>query len=73
MHIITGQGMRPLYCFEACYPRLDKLGFGSSVTTNPLPAHTLHTVPPSAGDIHFMDFIELDDRIHMLSWDDSEP
>ena len=40
-----------------------------SVTTNTLPAHTSHAVPPLADSIHFMDFIKLDDRIHMLSWD----
>ena len=43
-----------------------------SVTTNPLPAHTSHAVPPPAGDIHFMDFTKPNDRIHMLSLDDSE-
>ena len=37
------------------------------VTTNPLPAHTSHVVSPPADSIHFMDFIELDDCIHMLS------
>ena len=44
-----------------------------SVTTNPLSTHTTHTVPPPASDIHFIDFVELDDRIHILSWDESEP
>ncbi|WJZ87704.1 hypothetical protein VitviT2T_007068 [Vitis vinifera] len=44
-----------------------------SVTTNPLPAHTSHAVPPSADNIHFMDFTEPVDRIHMLSWEDFEP
>ena len=44
----------------------------SSVITNPLSAHTTHAVPPSADGIHFLDFAELDDHIHMLSWDDSE-
>ncbi|RVW65233.1 hypothetical protein CK203_062614 [Vitis vinifera] len=53
--------------------RMDLHWFGSSVTTNPLLAHTSHIVPLPAGDIHFMDFIEPDDCIHMLSWDDSEP
>ena len=43
-----------------------------SVTTNTLPTHTSHAVPPLADSIHFMDFIKLDDRIHMLSWDDYE-
>ena len=62
-----------MYYFETRYPRFDKSGFGSSVTTNPLLAHTSHIVPLPAGDIHFMDFIEPDDCIHMLSWDDSEP
>ncbi|KAJ9679424.1 hypothetical protein PVL29_021374 [Vitis rotundifolia] len=44
-----------------------------SVTTNPLPAHSTHAVPPPAGGIHFLDFAESDDHIHMLSWEDSEP
>ena len=43
-----------------------------SVTTNPLPAHSTHAVPPSSGDIHHIDLIE-DDSIHMLSWDDGLP
>ena len=41
-----------------------------SVTTNPLPAHTTHVVPPPADGIHFLEFFDLDDHIHMLSWDD---
>ena len=44
-----------------------------SVTINPLPAHTSHVVPPPADSIHFMDFTEPDDYVHMLSWDDSKP
>ncbi|RVW78291.1 hypothetical protein CK203_055767 [Vitis vinifera] len=44
-----------------------------SVTTNPLPTHTTHAVPPPAGGIHFLDFDETDDHVHMLSWDDPEP
>ena len=43
-----------------------------SVTTNPLPAHTTHSVPPPSGGIHHMDFVQ-DDVIHMLSWDDGLP
>ncbi|RVX08208.1 Retrovirus-related Pol polyprotein from transposon 17.6 [Vitis vinifera] len=43
-----------------------------SVTTNPLPAHTTHSVPPPTGGIHHMDFVQ-DDVIHMLSWDDGLP
>ena len=42
------------------------------MTTNPLPAHSTHVVPPSPGDIHHIDLIE-DDNIHMLSWDDGLP
>ena len=38
-----------------------------SVTTNPLPAHTTHAVPPPTDDIHSIDFIDLDNHIHMLS------
>ncbi|RVW18920.1 hypothetical protein CK203_102504 [Vitis vinifera] len=44
-----------------------------SVTTNPLPAHTTHAVPPPADGIHFLDFDETDDHVHMLSWDDPDP
>ncbi|KAL6338540.1 hypothetical protein AAG906_020646 [Vitis piasezkii] len=43
-----------------------------SVTMNPLPAHTTHSVPPPTGGIHHMDFVQ-DDVIHMLSWDDGLP
>ena len=45
----------------------------SSVTTNPLPAHSTHAVPPPAGGIHFIDFDGTDDFIHMMSWDDHAP
>ncbi|RVW23466.1 Retrovirus-related Pol polyprotein from transposon 297 [Vitis vinifera] len=43
-----------------------------SVTTNPLPAHSTHAVPPPPGGIHHIDFVE-DDNIHMMSWDDGVP
>ena len=43
-----------------------------SVTTNPLPAHTTHAVPPPADSMHSIDFFEFDDHIHMLTWDDSK-
>ena len=43
-----------------------------SVTTNPLPTHTTHSVPSPTGGIHHMDFFQ-DDVIHMLSWDDGLP
>ena len=39
------------------------------VTTNPLPAHSTHAVPPPSGGIHHIDFVE-DDSAHMMSWDD---
>ncbi|RVW61057.1 hypothetical protein CK203_045852 [Vitis vinifera] len=54
-----------------CNIGLVKLG-QQSVTTNPLPAHTTHSVPPLTGGIHHMDFVQ-DDVIHMLSWDDGLP
>ena len=44
-----------------------------SVTTIPLPAHTTHAVPPPADGIHFLDFDEIDDHIHMLSDDGFRP
>ena len=44
-----------------------------SITTNPLPAHTTRVVLPPADGIHFLDFVELDDHVHMLSSDDSNP
>ena len=46
--------------------------FGLS-TTNPLPAHSTHAVPPPAGGIHFIDFDGTDDFMHMMSWDDHAP
>ena len=30
-------------------------------------------VSPSTDSMHSIDFVEFDDHIHMLSWDDSEP
>ncbi|RVW49197.1 Transposon Ty3-I Gag-Pol polyprotein [Vitis vinifera] len=44
-----------------------------SVTTNPLPTHTTHAVPPPANGIHFLDFDEINGHVHMLSEDDSDP
>lgn len=44
-----------------------------SVTTDPLPAHTTHAVPFLVDGIHFINFVEFDDHIHMLSCDESEP
>eukprot|EP00261_Vitis_vinifera_P033576 XP_019074819.1 PREDICTED: uncharacterized protein LOC109122449 [Vitis vinifera] len=44
----------------------------ASVTTNPLPAHSTHAMPPPLGGIHHIDFVE-DDSIHMMSWDDGVP
>ena len=43
-----------------------------SVTTNPLPAHSTHAMPPLPVDIHHIDLMK-DDNIHMLSWDDGLP
>ena len=39
---------------------------------NPLPAHTTHAVPLPANSMHSIDFVEFDDHIRILSWDDSE-
>ncbi|RVW62780.1 hypothetical protein CK203_058917 [Vitis vinifera] len=61
---------------SACRSGFDRPGFGTlgqpSVTTNPLPAHTTHAVPPPADGIHFLEFDEIDDHIHMLSDDDPD-
>ena len=43
------------------------------MTTNSLPTHTTHAVPPPADSIHFLNFDEIDDHVHMLSGDDSDP
>ncbi|KAL6332889.1 hypothetical protein AAG906_019401 [Vitis piasezkii] len=43
-----------------------------SVTINPLPTHTTHSMSPPTSGIHHMDFVH-DDVIHMLSWDDGLP
>ena len=44
-----------------------------SVTQNPLPAHTTHAVPPPDGGIHFLDFVDSDDHVCTMSWDDMDP
>ena len=38
-----------------------------SVTANPLPSHSTYIVLLLVGSIHFVDFFEDDDNIHMLS------
>ena len=43
-----------------------------SVTINLLPAHTAHVVPPPTDGIHFINFVEPDDRILMLIWNKYE-
>ena len=43
-----------------------------SVTTNPLLAHTTHAISSSTDSMHSIDFAELEDHIHMLSWDESK-
>ena len=43
---------------------------GSSVTTNPLLAHITHAVLSPIDSMHSINFIEFDDHIHMLSWDE---
>ena len=44
-----------------------------SATQNPLPTHTTHAVPPPDGGIHFLDFVDSDDHVCMMSWDDMDP
>ena len=44
-----------------------------SVSSNHLPTYSTHAVPPPTGGMHSIDFVESDDRIHMLSWDDQGP
>ena len=41
-----------------------------SISSNPPLTYSTHAVPPPAGGIHSIDFVESDDRILMLSWDD---
>ena len=36
------------------------------VSSNSILTYSTHAVPPSARGIHFIDFAEFDDRIHML-------
>ena len=66
-----------MYCSEACHLGSDRPGFGSlglaECNHKPLLAHTTHAVPSPANGIHFLDFAELDDHIHMLSWAESDP
>ncbi|RVX07120.1 Retrovirus-related Pol polyprotein from transposon 297 [Vitis vinifera] len=62
------QPVPPRFRMDLHYQGLVNLG-QPSVTTNPLPTHSMHAVPPSPGGIHHIDFVE-DDNIHMMSWDD---
>ena len=43
------------------------------INSNPFPPYSTHAVPPPARGIHSIDFVESEDRIHMLSWDDQGP
>ena len=65
-----------MHRFEACCQDLIDQGLvhlgQPSVTTNPLPAHTTRAFPPPADGIHFLDFDEIDDHVHMLSEDNSD-
>ncbi|RVW36411.1 Transposon Ty3-I Gag-Pol polyprotein [Vitis vinifera] len=76
-HQGPGHENRSMHRFEACRSGFDRPGLvhlgQPSVTTNPLPAHTTHAVPPPADGIHFLEFDEIDDHIHMLSDDDPNP
>ena len=40
------------------------------MTMSPLPTYSTNAVPPPPGVIHFLDFVVVDDVIHVLSWDD---
>ncbi|KAL6332110.1 hypothetical protein AAG906_020792 [Vitis piasezkii] len=68
---------RSMHRFEACRQGLIDQGLvhlgQPNVTTNPLPTHTTQAVPPLADGIHFLDFDEIDDHIHTLSDDNSDP
>ena len=44
-----------------------------SISSEPLLTYSTHAVPPPMGGIHSIDFVESDDRIHMLLWDDQGP
>ena len=52
--------------YDLIDPDLVNLG-QPSVTTNPLPSHSTHIVLLLVGNIHFVEFVEDDDNIHMLS------
>ena len=44
-----------------------------SFSSNPLSTYSTLAVAPPTGGIHSNDFVESDDHIHMLSWDDQGP
>ena len=56
-------------------PRVHEVNPGRDPSSNPLPTYSTQAVPSPMGGIHSIDFVETEDRIHMLSWDDqrSEP
>ena len=41
-----------------------------SFSSNPLSTYSTHAVPPLDGGIHSINFVDFDNRINMLSWDD---
>ena len=59
-----------MHDFDTCHTGFDKSGFSElgkpSVTTNPLPTHSTHLIPPPIGGVHFID-LDQDDFIHMMS------
>ncbi|RVW40888.1 hypothetical protein CK203_094283 [Vitis vinifera] len=79
LHIPSGAWTRDqlMHRFEACRPGFDRPGFGtlgSAECDHELVTCPHHTCNPSTADgIHFLDFDEIDDHIHMLSDDDSDP
>ncbi|RVW15404.1 hypothetical protein CK203_082675 [Vitis vinifera] len=66
--------VQPCYVAQAIVSASSATISGGSISCMSSEArHETDYFPPSADNIHFMDFTEPVDRIHMLSWEDFEP
>ena len=77
MPTIKGQGHEIDRCTTLRHAIQDLIDRGlvhlGQLSVTQIPARTTHVVPPPDGGIHFLDFADSDDHIHMLSWNDIDP
>ncbi|RVW25007.1 hypothetical protein CK203_116966 [Vitis vinifera] len=70
LHTPSLEHLKPRLLTLLDYRGFDKSGFSElgkpSVTTNPLPTHSTHLIPPPIRGVHFID-LDQDDFIHMMN------